>query len=371
MRIVHFHPDPRMANFFVRPLLEAEINAGHDNAFVTSVHRAGYEQYTKFPYDLRISNTLHLPISLWRIRKYLKEFFTDTVVCHNTLAAFIPLLASFLAGVQSRIYFNHGVPYIGHHGVLRWLLYTIEIFNLSLSTHTVTVSYDMLAILKKINPQKKIRLIHHGSACGINLVDFSFDKDVRMNWRLKHELNTDDFVLLYVGRPERRKGFNLVLQLWIDYFQNTNLKLLLCGPETKDVIRFVDNVPSNILTLGFISNINEVMISSDLLILPSLHEGFSYACLEATASGLFIIANNIPGISELISNGKNGFLVNENDLSKYAEIINNLYKDKTQINKMRFFSNEFEKKYSREFFMLDYLSFLKEVDLSAKSSARE
>ena len=54
-------------------------------------------------------------------------------------------------------------------------------------------------------------------------------------------------------------------------------------------------------------------MSSDILIVPSLFEGFGIAIAEALSFGLPVVATNVGAIPELIENGENGILVNAKD----------------------------------------------------------
>jgi glycosyltransferase involved in cell wall biosynthesis len=63
---------------------------------------------------------------------------------------------------------------------------------------------------------------------------------------------------------------------------------------------------------GFVDNIYEYYKAMDIFIISSRSEGFSLALLEAAASGLPIIASDIPGNNEFISNGKTGLLFKMN-----------------------------------------------------------
>jgi len=165
-------------------------------------------------------------------------------------------------------------------------------------------------------------------------------------------------VVVYIGRPEKRKGFELVLQLWNEYFKNKNTKLVLCGPQTDEVKKYLKTVPSNVIALGFVNNISEILASSDLMILPSLHEGLSYACLEAQAAGVVVIANDISGIQCVVEDGKTGFLVPHNDLQKYAEIIKKIETDRNSIEAIKLQAKVSVSRFSREQFIPSYLSFV-------------
>jgi galacturonosyltransferase len=126
-------------------------------------------------------------------------------------------------------------------------------------------------------------------------------------------------------------------------------------------------LPDNIIALGFTSRVPEILSQSDCLILPSFHEGLSYATLEAMASGCIVIANNIPGIQCLIKSNVNGFLIVNNELVKYGEVLTEIF---TNLNAYRFLiqSNAINtsKEYSREIFLKFYLKFLNEIILVNK-----
>ena len=317
MRITHFHPDARMAMRFVAPLMNAEREEGYQSELVSSVRRSGLDGIV-IPFDLSFSNLLGLPLALWRIWKHLKGARPDVVFSHNTKSSLLPLLGAWLIGVHVRVYFNHGVPYAGYDGIVRALLRTLERWNSALATHVVTVSSDMRALLQDVSPRIKPQIIQNGSASGIDLHAFSPERYSRTGWRQAHGLRDEDLVVVYVGRPERRKGFVSVLRLWMDHFHQGNIKLVLCGPGPDDVLKYFKSVPSNVICLGFVNNIPEVLSGSDLMILPSLHEGLSYACLEAQAAGVVVVANDISGIRCVVENGITGFLVPNNELVKYV-----------------------------------------------------
>ena len=360
MRIVHFHPDARMAMIFVAPLIDAERREGMQSELVSSSQGSGIEG-TRFPFDLSEPNLLGLPLTLWRIWKYLKRKSPDLMFSHNTKSSLIPLLGAWLAGVPVRVYFNHGVPYVGYQGVLRGMLRALERWNITLATHVVTVSRDTQKLLQDDSPRLRVQIIHYGSASGIDLHIFSPERYSRTAWRKAHGLHEEDLVVVYVGRPERRKGFELVLRLWRDHFHDANIKLLLCGPGPDDVLRYLSALPSNVTTLGFVHNVPEVLAASDLMILPSLHEGLSYACLEAQASGVVVVANDISGIRCIIEHGITGLLVPNNKPVQYVKVIREILRNRSLLAPIQRQARLNVLKFSREAFIPAYLSFLQTI----------
>ena len=360
MRIVHFHTDARMAAKFIAPLMIAERGAGYQTELVSSVRRLGDEAIF-IPFDLSVSNFLVLPLALWRIRSHLKVCGPDVVFAHNTKSSLIPLLGAWWAGVHVRVYFNHGVPYIGYRGILRWLLRGLERLNCALATHVVTVSPDMVMLLQDVSPRVKARIILNGSASGVDLQAGTLAKYSRADWRNGHGLRDDDLVVVFVGRPEKRKGFEFVLRLWAENFRESHFKLVLCGPAQSDVVKYLGAAPTNVIGLGFVNNVSEVLACSDLMILPSLHEGLSYACLESQVFGAVIVANDIPGIRCVVENDVSGFLVSDNAPQKYIEIIRKVDIDRASLADMRRQAYRSAERFSRELFMPEYLAFLRDI----------
>ena len=359
MNIIHFHPDFNMANRFVKPLLSIEKKNRMRTKLVIAGGPRSRHDYLTLKFKLDIKNIFLLPIRLYQIYIFLKNNNTELLISHNSTSSLLPLLAGKLLGIKNRIYFNHGVPYVAYKGILRWVLYFLEYSNFKLCSEIITVSKDMKTLLKFFG-EKKISVINNGSACGINLNKFTNSKtDLFLRNKLK--LKKDDFTVLYVGRPVKRKGFNFTILLWEKYFKKNNFKLLLCGCDNENVKSLLNHLPKNIISLGFVEEIEKIYKLSDVLILPSAHEGFPYSILEAMASRCVVIGNNVVGIKSIIKNNVNGFLINKNNFKSYAKRINEVYKKKELAKKIT--ENAFTdvKKFSRDEFLSKYIIFIKTI----------
>ena len=64
--------------------------------------------------------------------------------------------------------------------------------------------------------------------------------------------------------------------------------------------------------------VQEKMAASDILVMPSLSEGFPVVAVEALAFGLAIVGSNIGGLADIVIDGDNGFLVPVNDTEAFA-----------------------------------------------------
>ena len=242
------------------------------------------------------------------------------IVSHNIRSSLIPLIAGKIYGKSKLIYFNHGVSYLGHKGLIRIILKLIEYLNCNIADHIIAVSEHSKQELIKLT-QTNISVIENGSACGIDLRIFS-KKNIHLNHKIMPLKNKNDFFVTFIGRPEKRKGFMFVLELWEKYFINDkHIKLILCGTDV-NINKYLKTPVSNILNLGNTNKIPDVLSVSDCLILPSLHEGLPYSILEAMAMECPVIANNIPSIASQITNKNNGYLIDGHNHEEYFKKIN-------------------------------------------------
>jgi len=86
------------------------------------------------------------------------------------------------------------------------------------------------------------------------------------------------------------------------------------------------NLEAQVIYLGNLNDrqILKILSGSAALVLFSHQENLPYCIIEAMAAGCPVIASDVGGVNELITHGKNGFLVQENDiktLSNYMKII--------------------------------------------------
>jgi len=104
-------------------------------------------------------------------------------------------------------------------------------------------------------------------------------------------------------------------------------------PETQYIINSIckeKNISDIVRISGYVSDgdLPSHYASSNVLVLPSVSrlEAFGIVLLEAMASGLPIIASNIPGVRSVVKSSKAGFLVEPKSSNDIAKNIINVYK---------------------------------------------
>ena len=156
---------------------------------------------------------------LAQYRRQLRVVKPKILHAHQMRASVIPLLAAYLEAVPIRIYHNHGLPYLAYRGALRHFLRSLERINIRLATHVLLVSRSNLNAARAdgLLPHDKGTVLANGSAAGIDLAEYAperFDAKAKKTARAAFGIADAAFVLAYVGRPVKRKGFHLLLTAW-------------------------------------------------------------------------------------------------------------------------------------------------------------
>jgi len=102
---------------------------------------------------------------------------------------------------------------------------------------------------------------------------------------------------------------------------NCCLILVGDGPAKNELLQVVHNldIVNKVLFLGLRTDIAELISIMDIFILPSLNEGMGKVLLQSQHLGKPIIATDVGGVREIVTNGVNGFLVTSRDSGSIAQ----------------------------------------------------
>lgn len=156
---------------------------------------------------------------------------------------------------------------------------------------------------------------------GLNLKVFSTEVDAPKLEKLKQEigLKEDQKTFILVSRLVRQKGVMNFLEAAQKCHDNGyKYNFLLVGQldTKKDAItqQEIDGFEGVVNYLGRREDVRELLALSDVFVLPTYYrEGVPRVLLEASAMGLALIATNMPGCKDVVTDGENGRLVNIKD----------------------------------------------------------
>jgi UDP-glucose:(heptosyl)LPS alpha-1,3-glucosyltransferase len=173
-----------------------------------------------------------------------------------------------------------------------------------------------------VNPSL-IKVIRNG-------VDFNrFNPHVRLAYRKKlrkfYDIDESDVVILFVAMNFRRKGLIPLFKAIGTFAKTDRVKLLVVGKGKIEYFRHIAlklGIDRNVIFAGPTSQLEPYYGGADFFVLPTYYDPFANVCLEALACGLPVVTTRVNGASELIEDGRNGFVVgNPDDFEDLSEAI--------------------------------------------------
>jgi sugar transferase (PEP-CTERM/EpsH1 system associated) len=253
-----------------------------------------------------------------RLAALFRKTGTDIVHTRNPTAFFYGFLGAKIAAVRSIVHSEHGRTF-DERRLRFWMQRVFSRHTDALFAVSAQLKRDLVA--KVGIPACRIEVLYNGVDLG-RYVPAQRD-------RLRGELGLEpgDFVIGSVGRLVTVKNYPLLLQA-ARGLENGNLAILLVGegPErgTLEAMAREFGLGAHVRFLGHREDIAELLGAMDAFVLPSLSEGMSNTLLEAMASGVAVVASDVGGNPEIVSDGIDGLLFRSRDEAGLREKLQEL-----------------------------------------------
>lgn len=264
----------------------------------------------------------------------------QVIHCNTPKASLLSLTSGYLTRVPTRIYYIHGLRYEGTTGKKRQLLVALEKLNCFFATDIIAVSNGIKQKVEQQLTKKPVRVIHNGSANGLNINEFTNNGYNLKVIREEYGISENDFVFGFVGRLVKDKGIEELVGAF-NQLEQKDIKLILVGkyepdldPLSQETLQIIKSNP-NIIEVGFQKDVKKFLSIMDLFVSPSHREGFGVAVLEANLMKVPVLVSNITGHSEIVTQGINGFFVNPKNLQDLQEKMNYMLVIKEQLIEMK------------------------------------
>lgn len=194
---------------------------------------------------------------------------------------------------------------------------------------TAVSKFTRKLVQQDLGVKKNIKLIHNA----VNTEMFTPAKTKKY---------TDEIKIFFAGNLTSRKGAH-----WLKAIAD-KLDRKVCIHYTQG-LRTRNSLPAHerLRPVGPISfnDMPQRYKEMDILLMPTVREGFSLAVLEAMASGLPVVASDCSSLPEQIDADKGGFLCPVGDVSQFAERINLLADSPEMRKEMGFYNRSKTEKY--------------------------
>lgn len=249
-----------------------------------------------------------------RAARILRKLQPDIVHTHTSKAGIIGRLAARIAGVSNVLHTIHGFPFTEGQGFLKYNAYVaIERWAGRFTDVLLSQSREDVVNAERLGIRSRNGypiLISNG----VDIDRFCLQKNTGFRSYIRDELNIgDEPVISIIARQNYEKGYFELIEALENLKQIDWTAIFIgadegAGDEIKDLLNN-KSLTSRVRILGHREDIEHLLATSDIYVLPSYREGVPRSLIEAQAMGLPVIATDIRGCREVVKNGVNGLLI--------------------------------------------------------------
>lgn len=165
----------------------------------------------------------------------------------------------------------------------------------------------------------------------------------------------NDKLILYVGRLERSKGLEYLIEAFSRIMDKIpSVKLVVIGSGDSSYVNRLKrkialmHIEENVFFLGRVTQqvLTAAYGASSVVVLPSLMEGFGLTLTEAMVRGKPVVATKVGAIPEIVQDGITGLLAEPADATSLSELILRVLTDSELARKLAQSGNEQVKKHN-------------------------
>ena len=265
-------------------------------------------------------------VAFIKLIRIFNKYNFDIVHTHSSKPGFIGRIAARITGVPKIVHTVHGFPF--HYAQPLPIRFFYQILEKFVSPFCDKIIFENnfereFAIKHRIVKKEKALTIYNG-------IELDEEKIKKTYWK-----RDGVFIIGSVLRFEKIKNIIKTIKAAIEVCKvNNKIVFYFIGDgkllnECRRMVLTAD-LEENIIFPGWQNNITEWLIKFDVYLLFSIAEGLSISIMEAMSLGLPIVASDVKGNNELVSDA-NGILVPINDIDRLSAVLLSLSGEKEKL----------------------------------------
>jgi glycosyltransferase involved in cell wall biosynthesis len=259
--------------------------------------------------DISIFKELKSFVELYKIFKQEKP---DVIHLNSSKMGGSGAFVGRIAGVKKIIFTAHGFAFNEDRSFKsKKILLAFHWLSILLTHKTIIVSDKTMKDIDYL-PFMKNKLIKIYNGIDTSL-DFYWKKEAQdLLMKEEHVSIRNKTVILSIGELHKNKGYDLLIPNLKKVERDFVYMIIGEGEERENIESIIkdNHLIDKVLLLGRIENAYKYIKACDVFVLPSRTEAFPYVLLESGLAGVCVLASNVGGIPEVITNGNNGVLYN-------------------------------------------------------------
>ena len=267
------------------------------------------------------------------LKKLIKNGEYDWVHTHTPVASALARLACKGIPDVKVIYTVHGFHFFEGASLKNWLLYyPIEKLLAGDTDVLITMNGEDFQRAKEKLSTKKVEIV---DGVGVDLDRFVVQESEEKK-RMRQDFGFDEnaFILMYAAALCDRKHQDVLIETAGELVKDIpNLKLLLLGrgpneARYRELIQQL-HLEDHVELMGFRYDVDRILQTVDVAVSSSSQEGLPVNIMEAMATGIPLVVSNCRGNRDLVKDGENGFVIQDDSPEMFADKIRRLYSDET------------------------------------------
>lgn len=316
----------------------------------------------------RLKNYIKFPKALSKINKVVEQYQIEVVISVLPLSHMLMRLHQLFYYTSYRSwYFHKSMQYEATE--INTLLKKIIIkLNKSLSSKYdhghIFISEAVKKNISSVLDVKNGYVVHNA----IPIKNISFEK--ALVYLKENQIKVPDYLVVVPGRLHAVKGHLFFLETLKNYIKtkkSDEFKILFLGggPLYSQILEYLEiyNLQEHVYVTDFLEN--ELLLSfialSNLVVVPSIHEGFGNVAIESLMLGRTVLASKTGGLPEIIFDKKNGFLFESLNRYDLEHKFIHLHENKISLNQEAL-KHDFLKRFTLESQMEKLISVLKIIN---------
>ncbi|MBN1272782.1 MAG: glycosyltransferase family 4 protein [Candidatus Aminicenantes bacterium] len=299
---------------------ETAVCSRADGPLVDSLRIAGIPHFAVDFFGKKI-----VPGRVRELKKVLRQNRIDILHTHGGIAGLFGRWAARRCRIPVVVHTLHGIHYLHYRNpVLKGFFILLEKLFSRLTDTVIFVSEADLktGLRRKLVPPSKARLVKNGIALSPadKTITSPYVKIIKAEWGI----DSSRPILGTITRLHRQKGIPVLLKaarILSREITEAAVVIIGDGPQRRDLERKRKKwgLEKTVFFPGAKENAEKVLPAFDIFVLPSLWEGLPYVLLEAAAAGKPVIASDIDGVREILTQGQTGKLVKAGDAVSLAQ----------------------------------------------------
>lgn len=272
------------------------------------------------------------------LKRLMREEKFDLIHCHMPMTGVVTRMAAKALRRETRrnvpvIYTAHGFHFYTGAPLKNWMYYVPE--------RILAHDTDRLVTMNEEDYIRARRFSVRGKAEKISGVGISLEKMVLLPEDLKRQvvreavraqwgIREEEYVLISVGELTPRKNHREVLRMLAEE-KLPGVRYMICGsgPLEEELEKFArqNGLDEQVIFAGYCSDVDSMLKAADCFVFPSFQEGLPMALMEAMRAGMPVIARKVRGNTDLITDGKGGFLLEKATPDEYRRAISCLQRE--------------------------------------------